>query len=388
MMAQTEDKIRKIPIAIPSLSDDEWQAVREPLLSGWLTQGPKVSQFEKEFSALHQVNYSLAVTSCTTGLHLALAAMGIGAGDEVIIPAFTWVATANVVLYCGATPIFCDVDLTTFNIKVEDIAAKITERTKAIIPVHLFGLCADIDAIRAVIPPHVRILEDAACASGAFYKNRSAGSLGDMAAFSFHPRKSITTGEGGMVTTNDKELNRLSEIMRNHGAEMSEEVRHNSSKPYILPDFKMLGFNYRMTDIQAAVGLVQLNKLKSFIEERQVWAEYYTERLKEIQWLKPQKKPDYITQHAWQAYVCYVDPEKAPMKRNDIMDILQQKGIATRPGTHAVHMLTFYKEKYDIEPDDFPGAKACDQNTMAIPLHNKMTKEDFDYVIETLYAIR
>lgn len=386
-MSQTVEKIRKISIAVPSLSDEEWGAVREPLLSGWMTQGPKVAQFEKEFAKLHNVNHALAVTSCTTGLHLALAAMGVGPGDEVIVPAFTWVATANVVLYCGATPVFCDVDTTTFNIKVEDILSKITKHTKAIIPVHLFGLCADIDAIRAVIPPHVKILEDAACAAGASYKNRPAGSLGDMAVFSFHPRKSITTGEGGMVTTNDKELDRVAETMRNHGAEISEEVRHNSAKPYLLPDFKMLGFNYRMTDLQAAVGLVQLGKLNSFIKERQMWAEYYTEQLKSIDWLKPQEISKDITQHAWQAYVCYVDPTKSSIPRNDIMDILQQRGIATRPGTHAVHMLTFYKEKYGIKNEDFPGAKACDQNTMAIPLHNKMVKEDFDYVIEALKAI-
>lgn len=387
-MIEIEEKIRKIPIAVPLLSDEEWNAVREPLLSGWMTQGPKVLGFEKKFSELHSVEHALAVTSCTTGLHLALAAMGIGPGDEVIVPAFTWVATANVVLYCGATPVFCDVDTTTFNIKIEDIPPKITGRTKAIIPVHLFGLCADIDAIRAIIPPHVKILEDAACAAGASYKNRSAGSLGDMAAFSFHPRKSITTGEGGMVTTNNKEFNRLAEIMRNHGAEISEEVRHQSAKPYLLPDFKTLGFNYRMTDLQAAVGLVQLNKLHAFIAEREVWAKYYTESLKNIEWLRPQQVPKDITQHAWQAYVCYVDPHKAPMPRNDIMDILQQKGIATRPGTHAVHMLTFYKEKYGIKAQDFPGAKACDENTMAIPLHNKMVKEDFDYVIEALHAIK
>ena len=386
-MIETAEKLRKIPIAVPSLGDEEWQAIREPLLSGWMTQGPKVSQFEKAFSTLHDVEHALAVTSCTTGLHLALAALGVGPGDEVIVPAFTWIATANVVLYCGAIPIFCDVDTTTFNINVEDIPSKITDRTKAIIPVHLFGLCADIDAIRAVIPSHVKILEDAACAAGASYKGKSAGSIGDMGVFSFHPRKSITTGEGGMVTTNSKELNRLSEIMRNHGAEIPEEVRHHSTKPYLLPDFKMLGFNYRMTDLQAAVGLVQLAKLHSFIVERQVWAEYYSDHLQSIEWLIPQAIPEYATQHAWQSYVLYVDPEKAPLSRNDIMDILQQKGIATRPGTHAVHLLSFYKEKYNLQAKDFPGATACDKNTMAIPLHNKMTKEDFDYVIKALRAI-
>jgi len=173
-MIEEKEKIRKIAIAIPSLSDEEWHAVREPLLSGWMTQGPKVAAFEKAFAEMHHTHHALAVTSCTTGLHLALAALGIGPGDEVIVPAFTWIATANVVLYCGATPVFCDVDTNTFNLKISDIASKITERTKAIIPVHLFGLCADIDAIRAVIPPQVKILEDAACAAGASYKNRPA----------------------------------------------------------------------------------------------------------------------------------------------------------------------------------------------------------------------
>ncbi|MBL0942283.1 MAG: DegT/DnrJ/EryC1/StrS family aminotransferase [Alphaproteobacteria bacterium] len=379
---------RKIPIAVPSLGDEEWHAIREPLLSGWLTQGPKVREFEKAFAQRHKVDYALAVTSCPSGFHLALAALEVGPGDEVIVPAFTWVATANVVLYCDATPVFCDVDCETFNIKVEDIASKITERTKAIILVHLFGLCVDVEAVRAVIPKHVKIIEDAACAAGASYKNNPAGSFGDIAAFSFHPRKSITTGEGGMVTTNNPDLARLSEIMRNHGAEIPEEIRHNSAKPYLLPDFKMLGFNYRMTDLQAAVGLVQLKKLDSFIQERQGWAEYYKDKLKDIEWLKPQAIPTYVTQHAWQAFVCYVDPEKAPMPRNRIMDLLQQNGIATRPGTHAVHMLSFYKDKYSLQSEDFPGARDCDHNTMAIPLHNKMTKEDFDYVIERLYAIR
>lgn len=386
-MSLCKEKIRKVPIAVPSLTNEEWEAVKEPILSGWLTQGPKVAEFEKMFSSLHDVSHSLATTSCTTALHLALEAMGIGPGDEVIVPAFTWVATANVVLYCGATPIFCDVDTRTFNIKVADIPTKLTNKTKAIIPVHLFGLCADIDGIREVVPSHIKILEDAACAAGASYKDRPAGSLGYMAAFSFHPRKSITTGEGGMLTTNNIDFAAVAEIMRNHGAEISEEVRHKSAKPYMLPDFKRLGFNYRMTDLQAAIGIVQLGKLKEFIKERQKWAAYYTKNLASLDWLIPQAIPNYITQHAWQAYVCYVDPDCAPMSRNDMMEILQAKGIATRPGTHAVHMLDYYKQKYGIKKDDFPGAKACDQNTMAIPLHNKMVKEDFDYIISTLKGI-
>jgi dTDP-4-amino-4,6-dideoxygalactose transaminase len=383
----TETKLRKIHIALPSTGEEECLAAREPILSGWLTQGPKVAEFEKNFAALHQVPHALAVTSCTTGLHLALAAMGVGPGDEVIVPSFTWIATANAVLYCGATPVLVDVDRETFNISVEDVKNKLSEKTKAIIPVHLFGLCADIDGLKAILPEHVLILEDAACAAGAVYKNRYAGGLGDMAAFSFHPRKSITTGEGGMVTIRDDKLADIANKMRNHGAEVSEEMRHKGSKPYLLPDFKMLGFNYRMTDLQAAVGVVQLTKLQRFIEERQVWVDYYNKHLADIEWLSLPKSP-VDGQHAWQAYVTYVDPDKAPKPRNDIMDMLYSRGIATRPGTHAIHMLTFYRERFGYQDTDFPNALDCAQNSMAIPLHNKMCKDDFDYIIDELRNIK
>jgi dTDP-4-amino-4,6-dideoxygalactose transaminase len=377
---------RNIAISLPSLGDDEWHAVREPLQSGWLTSGPKVSAFERQFADRHGASHGLAVTSCTTGLHLALAALGIGPGDEVIVPAFTWIATANVVLYCGATPVLVDVDRITYNIDVAQIAAKVTPRTKAIIPVHLFGLCADIDAIRAIVPPHVKIIEDAACAAGASYKGRNAGVLGDAGVFSFHPRKSITTGEGGMLTTNDAALAEIADQLRNHGATISEQQRHAGPRPYLLPQFNMLGFNYRMTDLQAAVGLVQLGKLDQFIDERAGAAAHYRDRLSRLNWLQlPQEPAD--GRHAWQAFVCYVDPERSPRPRNDIMEHLKERGIATRPGTHAVHMLNYYRDSFGLKDEDFPGARDCDANTMAIPLHNRMTKEDYDYVADTLLAL-
>jgi perosamine synthetase len=375
---------RNIVISLPATGEDEWQAVREPILSGWLTQGPKVAEFEKRFAERHQVNHALAVTSCTTGLHLILAAMDIGPGDEVIVPAFTWVATANVVLYCGATPVFVDVCRKTFNLDPAQIAEKVTERTKAIIPVHLFGLCADIDTIKSSVPAHVKIIEDAACAAGASYKGRWAGSLGDAASFSFHPRKSITTGEGGMVTTNDKNLAGRMNQMRNHGASISEEQRHHGPKPYVLPDFNLLGFNYRMTDLQGAVGIEQLKKLDQFISERSKWAKYYKEKLSDIKWLFLPNEPE-NGNHGWQSYVTYLNPEKAPTPRNKIMEKLQEQGISTRPGTHAVHMLSLYKEKFGIHPDDFPISKDCNDNTMAIPLHNRMTKEDYEYIVEAFH---
>ena len=377
---------RNIQISLPCTGEEEWQACCEPLQTGWLTQGPKVAAFEKAFAERHQVSHALATTSCTTALHLALAALGIGPGDEVIVPAFTWVATANAVLYCGATPVFADIRRDTYNIDPHDVPRHITPRTKAIIPVHLFGLCADMDALRSEIPPEARIIEDAACASGAAYKGMPAGGLGDMAAFSFHPRKTITTGEGGMLTTNNPALADTANMLRNHGASISEEQRHHGQRPYLLPKFNMLGFNFRMTDLQGAVGLTQLGKLDLFLAERRQRAALYSRELSSIPWLRAPVVPDGY-EHAWQSYVTYVDPVKAPMPRNEIMDRLQQAGIATRPGTHAVHLLGYYRDKFNLHPDDYPGARDCDANTMAIPLHNRMSDDDYAYVIENLRSI-
>lgn len=374
--------IRTIQISLPATGEDEWHAVREPLMTGWLTQGPKVAAFEKAFAERHQAKHALAATSCTTALHLILAAMEIGPGDEVIVPGFTWVASANVVLYCGAKPVLADVDCTTFNLDPNDVAKKVTARTKAIIAVHLFGLCADIDAIRAAAPG-IPIIEDAACAAGSGYKGRPAGILGLAAAFSFHPRKSITTGEGGMVTTNDDALADRCNQLRNHGASISEEQRHHGPRPYLLPEFNLLGFNYRMTDLQGAVGLVQLKRLDEFIDERQRWADFYRAELSAIPWLRMPSTPA-GSRHGWQSFVCYVDPDRAPMPRNALMEKLQERGISTRPGTHAVHMLGYYRDRFGYSPDDLPGARDCDRHSMSIPLHNRMSEADYGYIVDAL----
>jgi perosamine synthetase len=368
------------------MGEEEWYALREPLETGWLTQGPKVAAFEDAFAARHKVEHALAVSSATTGLHLALAALGIGRGDEVIVPAFTWVSTANCAVYCGATPVLSDVDRETFNLDLTDVARRITPRTRAVIAVHLFGLCADIDALRRILPERVAVIEDAACAAGGAQGETPAGGLGDVAVFSFHPRKSITTGEGGMVTTNDRVIAERARVLRNHGASVSEEQRHIGPMPYLLPDFDVLGFNYRMTDLQGAVGLVQLRKLDGFIEERSKWARYYRQALGGLRWLRMPDEPAH-GRHAWQAFVCYVDPTAAPRPRNEIMQALQERGIATRPGTHAVHMLGYYRDRFGYAPGDFPAARDCDGQSMAIPLHNRMTDEDYAYVVEALRAI-
>lgn len=377
---------RNIPISLPVTGEEEWQALKEPLTTGWLTAGPKVRAFEAAFAERHQVKHAIAVTSATTALHLALVALDIKEGDEVIVPAFTWVSTANVVLYQGAEVVFCDIDPLTFNIDPTKLAEKISSKTKAIMVVHLFGLCAPMDALKAVAGD-IPIIEDGACAAGSAYKNVPAGGLGLMGCFSFHPRKSITTGEGGMITTNDDDLGERLQVLRNHGASISEEQRHHGPKPYILPDFNVLGYNYRMTDLQGAIGEVQLTKLDSFIEERAKWADFYKKELADIAWLQ---LPNFTEEfrHGWQSFVTLVDESKSPCSRNEIMEQLQQKGISTRPGTHAIHMLNFYANKYAISPEDYPGAQMANDQSISIPLHNKMVKEDFQYIVYCLKNIQ
>lgn len=375
-----------IQISEPSLGEEEWLALREPLESGWLTQGPKVAEFERAFAERHQVAHAVATSSCTTALHLMLAAAGIGPGDEVIVPSFTWVSTANAVIYVGATPVLADVDISTYNIDLEDVQRKLTPRTRAVIAVHLFGLCVDIEALKSALPSHVVVFEDAACAAGASIDGKSAGSLALAAAFSFHPRKSITTGEGGMLTTNDDEVAETARRLRNHGASISEEQRHRGPAPYLLPEFGELGFNYRMTDLQGAMGVVQLSKLDSFITERTGAADEYIQSLGEIPWLEVPKQP-MRGSHAWQAFVVRITGTDSHHRRNSLMQRLQEAGIATRPGTHAVHSLAFYSRLLGQSDLDLPSSALCRDTTMALPLHNRMTGIHYAQVVNAIASM-
>lgn len=359
--------------------------MRQPLADGWVMQGPRVAAFEAAFARRHRVKHALACTSGTTALHLILAAMGVGPGDEVIVPSFTWVATANAVIYCGATPVFADVLPDTFNLDPADVRRRITARTRAVLAVHLFGLCADLDGLAAACGG-VPLIEDAACATGSEYRGRPAGSFGIAAAFSFHPRKSITTGEGGMLTTDDDALAARAAALRNHGASMSEEERLGGPRPYLLPSFEVLGFNYRMTDVQAALGLVQLGRLDGFIAERARGAQFYADALADVGWLAMPAVPGEC-RHAWQSFVCRVDERRAPRSRNQVMEHLAARGVHTRPGTHAIHLLGYHSRTYRLRPDDLPVARDCDRQTMAIPLHNRMSDDDYQYVVDSIRAL-
>ena len=381
-----------IPIAKTNLLDTEINAVLEPLKSGWLVQGPKVKEFEEKWSTFTSANYSTAVTSCTSALHLSLAALGFGPGDEAIVPAFTWISTANVVEHLGGKVVFCDIDLETFNIDFSEIESKITPKTKAILPVHLFGLSADIDPILDLARRYnLWVVEDAACGFGAKYKGQHVGAFGNTGCFSFHPRKSITTGEGGMITTNDHSLTEKIKKLRDHGAAITDLQRHHGARPYLLADHPVAGYNQRMTDLQAALGSAQMDRANDIVLERTKLALGYDEAFADLNWLRtPFKHSDY--DHGYQSYPCLFMPNKVNPhtikkineKRNKWMDDLQKSGISTRPATHAVHMLSFYKEKYDLMPEDFPNAYAADQCSISLPLFHGMEPEDQRKVIEVI----
>jgi perosamine synthetase len=383
-------KHMNVPIARTSLLENEIQSVMEPLRSGWLVQGPKVREFEDKWSIFTGSKHSIAVTSCTTGLHLSLAALGLKPDDEVIVPAFTWISTANVVEHLGAKVVFCDIDLDTFNLDVRQLSSLVTTKTRAILPVHLFGMAADMEPVNAFARAHkLWVVEDAACGFGSRYRGQHVGTLGHTGVFSFHPRKAITTGEGGMITTNDDDLAAKLRRLRDHGAAMSDLQRHLGVRPYLLADHPEAGYNQRMTDLQAALGSVQMDRAASIVQERQRLATRYDEAFAKLTWLRtPVHRNGY--EHGYQSYPCLFKPESIAQddiagineKRNAWMDQLQKAGISTRPATHAVHMLTFYRDKYKLKPTDFPNAFAANDCSISLPLFHGMTTAEQDYVIE------
>ncbi|WP_108468424.1 DegT/DnrJ/EryC1/StrS family aminotransferase [Polynucleobacter difficilis] len=388
-----------VPIARTNLTEAEIQSVLDPLRTGWLVQGPKVKEFEDKWSQFTGSKNSIAVTSCTSALHLSLAALGFGPGDEAIVPAFTWVSTANVVEHLGGRVIFCDIDLETFNLDVTKLEEKITGKTKAILPVHLFGLAANIEPIINLAKKHgLWVIEDAACGFGSRYHGQHVGTFGDTGCFSFHPRKAITTGEGGMITTNDDALAERLRRLRDHGAAMSDLQRHLGAQPYLLADHPDAGYNQRMTDMQAALGASQMNRAANIISERQSIAAEYDKEFSALEWLStPANIENY--EHGYQSYPCLFSPEEVKnavkladfqqiseikSARNNWMNQLLASGISTRPATHAVHMLNFYEKKYHLKPEDYPNAWAANDCSISLPLFHGITENEMAHVIQSV----
>jgi dTDP-4-amino-4,6-dideoxygalactose transaminase len=391
-------KMMNIPITKTIFGQEEAEAIVKPLETGWVVQGPNVAKFQEMFSEFTHARYSHATTSCTTALHLGLEAMGITRGDKVIVPSFTYVASANAVEYTGAEVVFCDINLRTFNMdekKLEELIQN-DSSIKAIMPVHLFGLCSDMPFIMELAKRYnLKVIEDSACGFDGWIGEKHSGTFGDVGCFSFHPRKSICTGEGGMLITNDDTLANIVSQLKDHGASKSDLQRHKEKGGSLLPDFTMRGYNYRMTDMQGALGVCQMNKKEYIMNGRRDVASKYDTALKDI----PELITPYIPEnykHGFQSYVCIFSNgedishltkeqiDRVNIKRNIFMEKLEDKNIATRQGTHAVHTLGYYKDKNGFNDEDFLMSYAGDRLSIAIPLYAGMSDEEFDYVVSSM----
>ena len=368
----------QVPFARPYLTGNEGEAVAKVIESGWVSQGPKVQAFEAAFAQRVGAADAVATTSCTTALHLALHGLGVRPGDEVIVPSLSFIATANSVWMCGARPVFADIEPRTYNLDPAAAERAITPRTKVIMPVHQVGLPADMDPLTEIADRHgVAILEDAACAIGASYKGRPIGSLSAMACFSLHPRKVITTGEGGIVAVRDKAVADRLRQLRQHAMSVSDLARHNTTK-VVLEAYPEPAFNYRMTDMQAALGLCQLEILDEVLERRRVLAGRYNAAIERIPHLEAPYDPPYATR-TWQSYCVRVGPGSS-VERTELMQRLLDDGIVTRKGVMAIHE----EEAYPGDHIGLQHTEAAARDVLMLPLFPGLTFEQQDYVIERL----
>jgi perosamine synthetase len=369
-----------VPVARPFLGEEEAAAAADVVRSGWVAQGPKVAAFERAFASTVRAGDAVAVSSCTAALHLALVVMGVGPGDEVIVPSLSFIATANAVRYVGATPVFADVDGGTGNLTAKCVEAVLTPRVRAVIVVHQAGMPADLDELRALCAAGgLGLVEDAACAAGSTYRGAPVGAGSPIAAWSFHPRKVITTGEGGMVTTADPGWAARLRRLREHGMSVSAAERHASSRP-VLERYLETGFNYRMTDVQAAVGLVQLSRLDAIVAERRRLAGSYAAALAEIPGLQvPQDPPYGRTNH--QSY-WVVLPEEFPATRDRLLHFLAERGVSARRGIMAAHL----EPAYGARPrPDLPVTERLTSRSLILPLYAGMTPAEQDRVVAAMY---
>jgi len=357
-----------IPLTRPYFDSEELEEIQKVLDSGWVTQGPKVEEFEDKITEYLGIKHAIAVTNCTSALHLALISIGVKRGDEVLVADFTFPATGHAVLYCGAKPVFVDVDLKTYNINPSLIKDRITNRTKAIIPVHTFGQPAEMDKIMEIAEEYnLKVIEDAACALGARYKNKYAGTIGDIGCFSFHARKGITTGEGGMVVTDNKDL---AEKIRNLSVfGMTSAWDREKSDKLIISKFTDMGYNYKMSDITAAVGVAQLRKLYKIIRRKRELARHWDDKLEEIEFIEPPYVSENVL-HVYQAYVALVDKR---INRNKLIKKLMEKGIQTQIGTYASHIQPVYNSK-----DKCPNSLEIFNRSLALPMYYMLGEEDID----------
>jgi dTDP-4-amino-4,6-dideoxygalactose transaminase len=369
-----------IPVMRPWLGEEEAAAAAETIRSGWIAQGPRVAEFEEAFAAAIGVSHAVAVSSCTTALHLSLVAAGIAPGDEVIVPSLSFIATANAVRYVGARPIFADVDLGTQNLTTETVQPHLTSRTRAVILVDQAGVPADLVAMRTLCDPlGIAVIEDAACAAGSVYRSRPAGAGAALAAYSFHPRKLLTTGEGGMVTTPDGEVAARLRRLREHGMDVSAADRHRSGQP-VIEHYTEVGFNYRMTDVQAAIGLVQLRKIGEQVAWRRTLAERYRRSLSHVAGLRMIGDPDYGTTNYQSFWILL--PDDSPFSRDEMLRSLAAAGVSARRGIMAAHLEPAYA---DYPRAVLPVTELLTARSLILPLFYGLTEEQQDVVVSVIH---
>ena len=351
--------------------------IEETIDSGWITQGTKVEEFENVVSRYVLSKYAVAFSSCTSALHIALLLCNVGPGDEVICPSYSFVASANSIVYTGAKPVFADIDLDTYNISADDTKSKITSRTKAILIVHQFGLPCDMDAILKVAREKgLYVIEDAACAIGSEYRGKRIGSIGDLTCFSFHPRKIITTGEGGMLTTENKEWALKAKKLREHGVSIPLTERHKFGG-VLNESYDLIGYNYKMTDIQAALGISQMKHIDYIIDQRNKIALTYKELLSDIQNVKPITVPPYVSRYNYQSFSIML---KDNIDREFLLSRLAANGISCRRGIYPIHL--FYKQNIYL-----PNTLCAYNHSLILPMYVGMGLDEQKYVVDNLKAI-